>query len=128
MSGDTGRQSSSEVAHEAEDTRAHLASTLEQLRNNLRPENVMEEVVSNARIGASTVADNVAAVAKQYPIPAVLIGWLGRHSDLAGQGLGEALLFDALKTVATAPIGVAFEVWPPVLEYTSVSSTRMLTS
>lgn len=73
MSGDTGRQSSSEVAHEAEDTRAHLASTLEQLRNNLRPENVMEEVVSNARIGASTVADNVAAVAKQYPIPAVLI-------------------------------------------------------
>ena len=73
MSGDIGRQSSSEVAHEAEDTRAHLASTLEQLRNNLRPENVMEEVVSNARIGASTVADNLAAVAKQYPIPAVLI-------------------------------------------------------
>ncbi len=73
MSGDTGRQSSSEVAHEAEDTRAHLASTLEQLRNNLRPENVMEEVVSNARIGASTVADNIVGVAKQYPIPSVLI-------------------------------------------------------
>lgn len=73
MSGDIGRQSSSEVAHEAEDTRAHLASTLEQLRNNLRPENVMEEVVTNARIGASTVADNVAALAKQYPIPSVLI-------------------------------------------------------
>ena len=72
MSGDIGRQSSSEVAHEAEDTRAHLASTLEQLRNNLRPENVMEEVVANARIGASTVADNVAALAKQYPIPSVL--------------------------------------------------------
>ena len=73
MSGDTGRQSSSDVAHEAEDTRAHLASTLEQLRNNLRPENVMDEVVTNARIGASTVADNIAGIAKQYPLPAVLI-------------------------------------------------------
>lgn len=66
-------QTSSEVAHEAEDTRAHLASTLEQLRTNLKPENVMEEVVSNARVGASAVADNLADVAKSYPIPAMLI-------------------------------------------------------
>ncbi len=66
-------QTSSEVAHEAEDTRAHLASTLEQLRTNLKPENVMEEVVSNARVGASAVADNLADVAKSYPIPAILI-------------------------------------------------------
>ena len=29
--------------------------------------------------------------------------------------------------LATAPRGVAFEAWPPVLEYTSVSSTSMLT-
>jgi hypothetical protein len=36
----------------------------------------------------------------------VLIGWLGRHSDYAGLGLGEALLFDAIKTMATARIGV----------------------
>ena len=35
----------------------------------------------------------------------MLIGWLARHSDYAGQGLGEALLFDAIRTVATAPIG-----------------------
>ncbi len=34
----------------------------------------------------------------------MLIGWLGQHSDYAGQGLGEALQFDAIKTVATAPI------------------------
>ena len=66
-------QTSSEVAHEAEDTRAHLASTLEQLRTNLKPENVMEEVVSNARVGASAVADNLADVAKSYPIPAMMI-------------------------------------------------------
>lgn len=73
MSGGTGRQSSSEVAHEAEDTRAHLASTLEQLRTNLQPANVMEEVVTNARIGAASVADNILGVAKQYPIPSVLV-------------------------------------------------------
>ena len=73
MSGGNGRPSSSEVAHEAEDTRANLASTLEQLRTNLQPQNVVEEVVNNARIGAASVADNLVGVAKQYPIPSVLI-------------------------------------------------------
>jgi hypothetical protein len=28
---------------------------------------------------------------------------------------------------ATAPVGVDLEAWPPVLEYTSVSKTMMLT-
>lgn len=50
-----------------------------------------------------------AALAKKLPryptVPAVLIGWLARHRDFGGCGLGEALLFDAIKTVATAPIG-----------------------
>lgn len=41
-----------------------------------------------------------------YPtVPAVLIGWLARHNDFAGIGLGEALLFDAIRNIATAPIG-----------------------
>ena len=96
MSGDIGRPTSSDVAHEAEDTRAHLASTLEQLRNNLRPENVMDEVVTNARIGASTVADNIAGIAKQYPIPAVLMAAgsalllrvFSKRSDDAGDRAG----------------------------------------
>lgn len=34
-----------------------------------------------------------------------MIGWLARHIDFAGTGLGGSLLFDAIKTVATAPIG-----------------------
>ena len=52
------------------------------------------------------VPEPLAKKLPRYPtVPAVLIGWLGRHSDYAGQGLGEALLFDAIKTVATAPIG-----------------------
>jgi hypothetical protein len=52
------------------------------------------------------VPEPLAKKLPRYPsVPAVLIGWLGRHSDYAGLGLGEALLFDAIKTVATAPIG-----------------------
>lgn len=42
----------------------------------------------------------------RYPtVPAVLVGWLGRDQSYAGLGLGEALLFDAIRTVAEAPIG-----------------------
>ena len=90
MSGDHA-QTSSEVAHEAEDTRAHLASTLEQLRTNLKPENVMEEVVSNARVGASAVADNLADVAKSYPIPAILIAaGAAMIMGVASKGLGRS--------------------------------------
>ena len=33
-----------------------------------------------------------------------------------------------MANLATAPIGVDFEAWPPLLEYTSVSSTRNVTS
>ena len=38
-----------------------------------------------------------------------------------------AVPLPAAANLATAPRGVAFEAWPPVFEYTSVSSTRMLT-
>jgi ribosomal protein S18 acetylase RimI-like enzyme len=41
----------------------------------------------------------------RYPtVPAVLIGWLGRHVDFKGRDLGEKLLLDAIRTIATAPI------------------------
>jgi len=42
---------------------------------------------------------------RHLPVPVALIGWLGRHVDFKGLGLGEALLFDAIKAIATAPIG-----------------------
>ncbi|MCO6180989.1 hypothetical protein [Ciceribacter sp. RN22] len=42
----------------------------------------------------------------RYPtVPAVMIGWFRRDESYAGLGLGEALLFDTIKTVAEAPIG-----------------------
>jgi ribosomal protein S18 acetylase RimI-like enzyme len=62
--------------------------------------------LSSSNVPLTEVPEPLAKKLPRYPtVPAVLIGWLGRHSDFAGQGLGEALLFDAIKTVATAPIG-----------------------
>jgi hypothetical protein len=62
--------------------------------------------LSSSNVPLNEVPEPLARKLPRYPtVPAVLIGWLGRHSDYAGGGLGEALLFDAIKTVATAPIG-----------------------
>lgn len=62
--------------------------------------------LSSSNVPLNEVPEPLAKMLPRYPsVPAVLIGWLGRHSDYAGQGLGEALLFDAIKTVASSPIG-----------------------
>jgi ribosomal protein S18 acetylase RimI-like enzyme len=62
--------------------------------------------LSSSNVPLNEVPEPLAKKLPRYPtVPAVLIGWLARHSEYAGQGLGEALLFDAIKTVATAPIG-----------------------
>ena len=62
--------------------------------------------LSSSNVPLNEVPELLAKKLPRYPtVPAVLVGWLGRHSDYAGQGLGEALMFDAIKTVATAPIG-----------------------
>lgn len=62
--------------------------------------------LSSSNVPLNEVPEPLAKKLPRYPtVPTVLIGWLGRHGDYAGQGLGEALLFDAIRTVATAPIG-----------------------
>lgn len=62
--------------------------------------------LSSSNVPLNEVPGSLAKKLPRYPtVPAVLIGWLGRHSDYVGQGLGELLLFDAIKTVSTAPIG-----------------------
>lgn len=77
---------------------------------------VARELATNRIAGFYTLSSNnvpltavPAPLAKKLPryptVPAVLIGWLARHNDFAGIGLGEALLFDAIRTIATAPIG-----------------------
>ena len=62
--------------------------------------------LSSSNVPLNEVPEPLAKKLPRYPsVPAVLIGWLGRHRNYAGQGLGETLLFDAIKTVATSPIG-----------------------
>lgn len=62
--------------------------------------------LSSSNVPLIDVPKALAKKLPRYPtVPAVLIGWLARHNDFAGIGLGEALLFDAIRTVATAPIG-----------------------
>lgn len=62
--------------------------------------------LSSSNVPLTEVPEALAAKLPRYPtVPAVLIGWLARHSDFGGIGLGDALLFDAIRTVATAPIG-----------------------
>lgn len=61
--------------------------------------------LSSSNVPLTDVPEPLAKKLPRYPtVPAVLIGWLGRHQDYAGLGLGDALLFDAIRTVATAPI------------------------
>lgn len=77
---------------------------------------VARETETNRLAGFYTLSSNsvllneippdLAKKLPRYPtVPAALIGWLARHQDFSGCGLGELLLFDAIKTVATASIG-----------------------
>lgn len=62
--------------------------------------------LSSSNVPLADVPPDLARKLPRYPtVPAVLIGWLGRHREFSGRGLGEALLFDAIQTVACAPIG-----------------------
>ena len=62
--------------------------------------------LSSNSVPLTEVPAELARKLPRYPsVPAVLIGWLARHRDFAGLGLGELLVFDAIRTVATAPIG-----------------------
>lgn len=62
--------------------------------------------LSSSNVPLNEVPVSLAKKLPRYPtVPAVLIGWLGRDKGYAGLGLGEVLLFDAIKTVADARIG-----------------------
>lgn len=62
--------------------------------------------LSSSNVPLVDVPQELAARLPRYPtVPAVMIGWLARHGDYRGQGVGELLVVDALRTVANAPIG-----------------------
>lgn len=60
---------------------------------------------SNSVLLAEVPEPQAAKLPRTPTVPVVLIGWLARDHRFAGLGLGEALVFDAIKRVATAPIG-----------------------
>ena len=67
-------RTSAEVAEEAETERAGLVNTLDRLRENLRPENMVDEMFSQAHANSSDIMDKVWSVARANPSPAGLIG------------------------------------------------------
>jgi len=49
------------------------------------------------------IPDDLKKKLPRYPtVPVALIGWLGRHVDFKGCHLGEALLYDAIRLIATS--------------------------
>ena len=63
--------------------------------------------LSSSNVPLTAVPEPLASRLPRYPtVPAALIGWLGRDQAFAGIGLGEAMLFDAMRTVAQAPLGI----------------------
>jgi hypothetical protein len=62
--------------------------------------------LSSNSVLLNEVPPDLAKKLPRYPtVPAAPIGWLARHEDFPDCRLGELLLFDAIKTVAEAPIG-----------------------
>ncbi len=56
-------------------------------------------------IPLNDIPDDLKKKLPHYPtVPVALIGWLGRHVDFKGCHLGEALLFDAVRIIATSKI------------------------
>lgn len=62
--------------------------------------------LSSSNIPLVDIPPAMARKLPRYPtVPAVLIGWLARDLSFRGADLGPVLLFDAIRTVATAPLG-----------------------
>ncbi len=59
---------------EAETARAGLVNTLNQLRENLKPSNMMDEVMTSAKVNATAITDQVWDTARRNPFPALMIG------------------------------------------------------
>jgi hypothetical protein len=83
-------ETSGEIEHEAEISRARLALTLDQLRDNLTPRHLADEVLSNARRGASVVLKSVGESAIEHPVPTLLIAAASAMLFSAAAGLTQS--------------------------------------
>jgi hypothetical protein len=73
MTAMVGHETSDEIEREAEISRARLALTLDQLRDNLTPRHLADEMLGHAKEGASVVLDTLGASTAKHPVPALLI-------------------------------------------------------
>lgn len=67
-------ESSAEVQRKAERERAELVNTLDRLRENLKPANVVDEVMASAKVSTAEISDRLWQVAKNNPVPSAIIG------------------------------------------------------
>jgi hypothetical protein len=65
---------SRDVEREADESRAQLSSTLEQLRDRLSPGQIVDELLQGSGNGASAFMSNLGTSLRDHPVPALLIG------------------------------------------------------
>ncbi len=62
--------------------------------------------LSGYSIPLNNIPPELASKLPRYPsVPAVLIGWMGRDLTFRAEGIGSMLLYDAIRRVASAPVG-----------------------
>jgi len=90
--------SPAEIEREADATRARLASTLDDLRGNLAPQHLVDEIFERvAGPKGSSIVKNVESVIRENPLPMMLMGigtamWLGSGwRKVMGNGVGSHL-------------------------------------
>ncbi len=89
----------------AEEARATLVGTLNQLRENLKPANVAGEVMTNAKAGAAVMNEQLWDAARKNPLPALMIGagvamllGVGGRKAVSGARLPRAATLDPFLT------------------------------
>ena len=66
--------SSRDVEREADQKRAELSSTLEQLRDKLTPGQIVDDMLAGSSVHASKFLSNLGTTVRDHPVPALLIG------------------------------------------------------
>ena len=66
--------SSRDVEREADDQRAELSSTLDQLRDKLTPGQIVDDMMAGSSVQASKFLSNLGTTVSNHPVPSLLIG------------------------------------------------------
>jgi ElaB/YqjD/DUF883 family membrane-anchored ribosome-binding protein len=91
-------QNSQDLAREADESRAQLASTLDTLKERLTPGQIFDEMFEGSGQNANRMLRNLGAALRDNPIPAVLVGagiamWAtgigSRLGKIGGKGSGD---------------------------------------